>query len=174
MKYALIYGGIAGTIVIAVITASIALDLPSHAQSEWFGYLVMFAALSLIFVGVKRYRDIERGGVIGFGRAFGIGLGIAAVATLFYVVGWEVYVRASGFDLMTDYAAGMIETMRREGASAAAIEAQTAEMQRMAVRYRDPLFRMPITAVEILPVGILVALISAAILRNPRVLPARA
>jgi hypothetical protein len=39
--------------------------------------------------------------------------------------------------------------------------------------YRNPLFRLPMTFIEIFPVGLLIALISAAILRNPRILPAR-
>src|SRR3546814_12654255 len=35
------------------------------------------------------------------------------------------------------------------------------------------MFRLPMTFVEIFPVGVLVSLVSAAVLRNPRVLPAR-
>ena len=40
--------------------------------------------------------------------------------------------------------------------------------------YRNWWFRIPITLTEILPVGLLVGLVSAAILRNPRILPRRA
>jgi hypothetical protein len=172
MKYALIYGTIAGAIVVSIISASIAMDLPSHATSVWVGYLVMLAALSLIFVGMKRYRDVECGGVIRFGRALGVGLGIAAVAALIYVIGWEIYLAASGHDFMTEYTAGILKDMRAEGATQAAIDAKAAEMREMAESYRNPLFRMPLTFVEIFPVGLLVALVSAALLRNPRLLPA--
>ena len=42
----------------------------------------------------------------------------------------------------------------------------------MKIQYADPLFRLPITFLEIFPVGLLISLISAAILRNPGVLPA--
>ena len=174
MKYALIYGGISGAIVIAVLVASIALELPSHATSEWFGYLVMLVAMSLIFVGVKRYRDVECGGVIRFGRALGLGLGIAAVAGLVYVVGWEIYLATSDGDFIAEYSASVIEGLRASGASAAAIEAKTAEMRSMAELYANPLFRVGITFVEIFPVGLLVALVSAALLRDPKLLPARA
>jgi hypothetical protein len=39
--------------------------------------------------------------------------------------------------------------------------------------YSNPLYRLPITFVEMFPVGVLISLISAAVLRNSRVLPAR-
>jgi hypothetical protein len=173
MRYSIVYGAIAGAVVIGVITFGMALDLPSHATSEWFGYLVMLVALSLIFVGVKRYRDIESGGIIKFGSAFKLGLGIAAVAALVYVLGWEIYLAASGRDFMAEYSASIIEGMRSEGASAAAIQSRSAEMQDMANRYKNPLFRIPVTFVEIFPMGLLIALLSAALLRNPKLLPAK-
>ena len=40
--------------------------------------------------------------------------------------------------------------------------------------YANPLFRLPITFTEILPVGLIVSLISALLLRNSRFMPARA
>jgi hypothetical protein len=172
MRYAVVYGGIAGGIVVAIIIATIAFDLPNHTHSLWFGYLVMLVALSLIFVGVKRYRDAECGGVIGFGRAFALGLGIAVVAGIVYALGWELYLRLSGRDFMADYSASILESMRAAGASAAALQAKTAEMRALAAHYANPLFRVPMTFVEIFPVGLVVALISAAALRNPRLLPA--
>jgi hypothetical protein len=174
MKYALVYGGLSGAIVIAILVATLAFDLPDHTHSLWFGYLVMLVALSMIFVGVKRYRDVECGGVIRFGRAFGVGLGIAVVAGLAYVIGWELYLASSGWSFMADYTADLLAQMRAEGATPAAIQAKEAEMRQMAELYANPLFRMPMTFAEIFPVGLLVALISAALLRNPRLLPARA
>jgi hypothetical protein len=173
MKYVLVYGGIAGAIVIAVITAGIAFNLPNHSTSLWFGYLVMLTALSLIFVGVKRYRDVECGGVIRFGRAFLLGLGMAAVAGCVYVAGWEIYEAASGNDFMAGYSAAILNHMRAEGASAAALQAKAAELREMAANYANPLFRIPMVFIEIFPVGFLVALVSAALLRNPKLLPAR-
>ena len=173
MKYPLIYGGIAGAIAISIISTTIALGLPSHSTSVFVGYLVMLAALSLIFVGVKRYRDVECGGVIRFRRAFGIGLGMALVAALVYAIGWEVFIAISGFDFMTEYTNDVIAGMRAEGASQAAIEAKTVEMREMTAMYENPLLRVPMIFAEIAPVGLLVALVSAALLRNPKLLPAR-
>jgi hypothetical protein len=178
MRYALIYGALAGAVTICLIILTLVLELPDHLHSEWFGYLVMLVALSMIFVGVKRYRDVERGGVIRFVPALGVGLGIAVVAALIYVIGWEIFLATndSSFiaEYMREYLAGMVRDMQAEGATPAAIQAKITETEGMVEAYKNPLFRMPLTFVEIFPVGLLVALVSAAILRNPRVLPARA
>ena len=172
-RYAFIYGAVSGAIAAAVLTVSIAAGTSNHTTSLWFGYLVMLVALSLIFVGVKRYRDVECGGVIRFGRAFGLGVAIAAIAGLVYALVWESYLQISGYDFMADYTRSVLKSMQAEGASQAAIQAEAAEMKAMAESYRNPLFRIPMTFVEIFPVGLLVALVSAALLRNPKVLPAR-
>lgn len=174
MKYALVYGSVAGTIVVTAIVLSSALSLPGHATSEWLGYLVMLMALSLIFIGVKRYRDIECGGVIRFGRALALGMGIAAVAGVIYVIGWELYLALSGRDFIGEYSKGIIDTMRAEGAATSAIAAKQAEMRSFAEMYRNPAMRLPITFTEIFPVGLLVALVSAGLLRDPARFPARA
>lgn len=174
MRYALVYGSLSGAIVIGIMIAIMAFDLTNHLHSLWFGYLVMLAALSMIFIGVKRYRDIECGGVIRFGRAFGLGLGIAVVAGILYVIGWELYLGLSGWNFMADYSAHILARMRDAGATPAALQAKQAEMRQMAEMYANPLFRVPMTFAEIFPVGLLIALVSAALLRNPRLLPARA
>ena len=173
MKYPIIYGGIAGAIAITVISATLAMDLPSHSTSIFVGYLIMLVALTLIFVGVKRYRDVECGGVIRFGRAFGLGVAMAVVAGITYALGWEIFIAASGFDFMTDYTTDLIAGMRAEGATQAAIDAKVAEMADMRAMYDNPLLRMLMIFAEIAPVGLIVALVSAAVLRNPKVLPAR-
>ena len=173
MKYPIIYGGIAGAIAITIISATLAMDLPSHATSIFVGYLIMLAALSLIFVGVKRYRDVECGGVIRFGRAFGLGVGMAVVAGVVYALGWEIFIAVSGFDFMTDYTNDLVAGMRAEGAAQAVIDAKLAEMNDMKAMYDNPLLRMLMIFAEIAPVGLIVALISAALLRNPKVMPAR-
>jgi len=173
MRYSLVYGGLSGAVAISVLVFSLAFNLPNHSHSLWFGYLVMLVALSLIFVGVKRDRDVECGGVVSFGRAFAVGLGIALVAAVIYALGWELYLAVSGKDFMAEYTASILDRMRAEGATPAAIAAKAAEMRSMAEAYRNPLFRLPMTFVEIFPVGLVVTLVSAALLRNPKLLPAR-
>ncbi|HEY4940742.1 MAG TPA: DUF4199 domain-containing protein [Rhizomicrobium sp.] len=175
LKISLIFGGIAGLVVIAVLLAGITvLKHQSFVSTEWFGYLTMLVALSMIFLGVKRYRDNEKGGVIKFLPAFGLGLGIATVAGVIYVGVWEGYLAATGYHFMDSYVAQIIAAKRAAGVTGAALAAEIAKMQEMKAQYANPLYRLPMTFLEIFPVGLIVALISAAVLRNPRILPARA
>jgi hypothetical protein len=174
MKYMLTYGLISGAIVAAVLVTALAFGSPDgHLYSQLFGYLAMLVALTFVFVGVKRFRDVECGGAIRFWPALKVGLGIAGVAALVYVLSWEAYLAASGRDFMADYIAAIARERQADGVAADAIAREVAEMQEMAVNYRNPLFRMPITFLEIFPVGLAVALVSAALLRNPRLLPPR-
>ena len=173
MKYFLTYGLLSGFVIIATMTTGIVLGGEgSFLSSHWFGYLVMLVALTFIFVGVKRYRDVERGGVIRFGPAFGMGLGIAAAAGVAYVVGWEAYLAMTDYAFMDEYVAGIQRAHEAKGLSAAALAEEMAKLESMRVNYANPLFRIPMTFLEIFPVGLLVALVSALLLRNPRLLPA--
>jgi hypothetical protein len=111
--------------------------------------------------------------VIKFLPALGVGLLVAAVAGVVYVAAWETFLAVSHYPFMENYTAAMIQNQREAGVSGAELDAFVAEMEGMKVMYANPLFRLPMTFIEIFPVGLLIALISAAILRNPKVLPAR-
>ena len=165
MRYALVYGLIPGTIIILTMIAGFELTGPdSFTRTLWYGYLLMLVVLTFIFVGMKRYRDIERGGVIRFGRAFLVGLGMAAFAGLAYVVIFEIYLAATNYHFLDQEIAAMSPT-----SGGAEMVRQRAEMASM---LHNPLMRVPMVFLEIFPVGLLVALASAFLLRNPRLLPA--
>ncbi len=168
----LVYGAIAGVITIALM--SLGMWLSDGTGSQLQGYLTMLVVLSLIFVGIKRYRDKALGGVIKFAPAFGLGIGIAAVAGLFYVLSWEASLQLTDFAWMEDYKQGAIAGYEAKGLTGEALAEKVEALEAMMVNYRNPLVRLPITFLEIFPVGVLVALISAALLRNPQVFPAKA
>lgn len=167
-----IYGLIGGIIVAAGMQLSIAFVSDHGSIGMVVGYLTMLIAMTMVFVGVKRFRDTHKGGVIRFWPALGVGLGIALVAGLFYVAAWEVYLYATDYRFMDVYVAQTLETMRKDGKPAAEIAAFAAQMEAFKAQYANPLYRLPITLSEIAPVGIVVAVISAAILRNSRAFPA--
>jgi hypothetical protein len=129
--------------------------------------------LSAVFVAIKRHRDADLGGVIKFWPALGLGLGISAVAGVFYVLAWEASQAFTHADFASSYARTLIEEQQAKGASAEALAKLTADMEIFKANYANPLFRLPMIFVEIFPVGVLVSLVSAGLLRNSRFLPAR-
>jgi hypothetical protein len=169
LKYGIIGGVIVG--VLMAMTIPFAKDI-SGAWGMAIGYSMMLIALSTVFVAIKRRRD-EQGGVIGFWAGFGLGLGISIVAGILYALSWEVLRPLLPGDFIGDYVNGAIAAEKAKGVSAEALATFTAEMRKLQSDYANPLFRLPITFTEIFPVGVLVSLISAALLRNPRFLPAR-
>lgn len=170
----LIFGTAAGLLVVVPMFLLLANAEPgSPATSHFTGYLIMLLALSLIFFGVKRLRDRELGGVIRFVPALLVGLGISAVAGVIYVIGWEITLAVTDFAFVDTYTTAAVEAARARGASATDIAAVIAKMDEFRRQYANPLIRLPMTFVEIFPVGVLVSLISAALLRNSRFLPAR-
>jgi hypothetical protein len=173
IRTAFIYGAIAGLIVVASIVVGLLLGSDHDDHSLLLGYTIMIVALSLIFIGVKRFRDRNNGGVIKFGPALGLGLMIAAVAGVFYVIGWEGYLAATDYTFMSSYVEATIEAKKAAGLAGDALAKEIADLQAMAKNYENPFYRMPLTFIEIFPVGLVIALISAAVLRNPKAFPAR-
>jgi len=172
-RIVLVYGALAGTAtILSMITGFEMSDGKGASTSMAVGYLIMLVASSFIFVGIKRYRDIEQGGVIRFWKALGIGVMVAFVAAVCYVAIWEVYLALTNFEFIENYLAGSLEAQIAEGLAGEELQAQIAKNEEFKEFYFNPFLRVPITMTEILPIGLLVALISAALLRKSEVLPA--
>ena len=170
------FGTIAGLIIGGFLSFTTITSKGDHSDMTaglLLGYTSMLVGLSLIFIAIKRHRDRELGGVIKFLPAFGLGLGISAVAGLFYVASWEIALGVTKADFAGQYAKHMVEEKVKAGASAEDIEAAKAAAAKFQTQYADPAYRMPMTFIEIFPVGVLVSLVSAGLLRNSRFLPAR-
>jgi len=170
-KNIVIYGSIAG-IVVSILMLFITNYL-SHCEgnvdydtSMLIGYASMLIALSLVFVGIRNYRNKYNGGVISFGKAFKIGLFMVLVASTIYVAAWLIAYFFFIPDFFEKYSAQMLDKLRTGGASQMEIEKQTKEMANLAVMYKNPLYNAAMTYMEILPVGLIVTLISSLILRR--------
>ncbi|HVS02767.1 MAG TPA: DUF4199 domain-containing protein [Thermoanaerobaculia bacterium] len=167
--------GLASGAVLAAVTA-ILLPLCMNgvidfAFQEIVGYSAMVLSFLLVFFGVRSYRDGVAGGSITFGRAVGVGLLITLISCAVYVVSWEIVYYGFFPDFLDRYAAYQIERLRADGASAAALAAKQAEMEYFAELYANPLVNVAITFMEVFPVGLVVTLVSAGILRRRTALP---
>lgn len=166
----LIYGLTAGAVVSAfmattmIITAN---DKNFHAgtSSMIVGYLGMLIAFTLIFVAIKSYRDKQNNGMISFGKAFGMGLLISVIASTLYVITWAIVYKNFLPDYMDRYSAAMIE-QAKTSLSGDALQSKIAEINKGKEMYATPLGFTLFTYAEILPVGILVSLIAALVLKR--------
>jgi len=166
------FGLIAG----GILAVTMMVTMPFHEQIGYdrgmvIGYTSMVAAFLLIFFGIRSYRDNVAGGSIGFGRALAIGALIATVASSCYVVTWEVIYFTSTQDFLSQYQAHELEKARRGGASQAELDKQLADMQHFAKLYQNPFINAAVTFVEPLPVGLIIALVSAGVLSRRRRVP---
>ncbi len=133
---------------------------------QWRGYLVMILALSTIFFGVKSYRDKDRNGYISFKDAFVNGLAITFVASVVYVIGWMIFYPNFIPDFADQYAAFEIEQFSELGLSPDEIDTKTKYLLEFNEMYKKPLVMAGFSFLEIFPVGIIIALISAFILKR--------
>ena len=129
------------------------------------GYLGMLIAFAFIFVAIKSYRDGPGGGTITFAKAFGMGLCIAFLASTLYVVTWAVVYHAFLPDYMEKYCAVMISEARAT-LSGAALQEKIDEINNAKAMYATPWGFALFTYAEILPVGILVSLLAALVLKR--------
>lgn len=171
-KIVIIYGLIAGLIVssVMVATTSMYCNNPNGNMTEGmiYGFTAMIVAFSMAFIGIRNYRNKYNDGVISFGKAFQIGMLIVLIASTIYVLAWEIDYNFFFPDFGDKYAVKMIEAAKAKGVTAAELAKTITEMNDMKVQYKNPLYRVFMTYVEILPLGIIITLISALILKKKK------
>jgi hypothetical protein len=170
-KNVLVYGLLGGLVVAFLMLLNV--HNFSHCEgnvdmntSMLIGYASMLLAFSLVFVGIRNYRNKYNGGIISFGKAFKMGLLMVLISSTIYVIAWLIDYYLFMPDFIEKYAAHMIEQLKASGASQAVIEQQTREMADFARMYKNPFFNALMTYTEILPIGLLVTLISSLILKR--------
>ncbi|HSL55774.1 MAG TPA: DUF4199 domain-containing protein [Pyrinomonadaceae bacterium] len=167
-KTVLTFGLISG----AILSAMMVITIPFVEQIGFdngmvIGYTTMVLAFLLVFFGIRSYRDTVGAGRISFLRALGVGLLIVAIAGICYVITWEIIYHNFLTEFGDKYAAHVIEGVRNSGKPPAEIEREIQEMRSMMELYKNNiLFNMAITFLEPLPVGLVMTLISALILRT--------
>ncbi|MES2748035.1 MAG: DUF4199 domain-containing protein [Bacteroidota bacterium] len=171
-KTIITYGLIAGLICMSfmIVSTLVWRGTDNANQSMIIGFAGMLIAFIFIFVGIKNYRDKQNGGIISFGAAFKIGFFIALIASSIYTLVWLIEFHFFMPDFMEKFADKEIQGYKSSGLSATELSAKITEIETMRENYKNPLLRICYTLMEILPIGIVVSLISALILkRNPKV-----
>lgn len=168
-KIIITYGLVGGGIIAALVFFSMLLyhvgwlDLNN---GEIYGYTSMVAALSMVFFGIRACRDKHFNGIITFGQAFRVGFLIAVIATVMYAVAWEICFHTVAADFVDKMIDHYREELVKSGASPVEVEAAMAKMESYKEWYQNPLIRFFVTMMEMFWVGVVVALVSAGLLRT--------
>jgi hypothetical protein len=149
-------------------------DKIGSSHSMLLGYTVMVASFLLVYFGIRSYRDNALDGQISFGRAFACGILITLITCVCYVISWEILYFNFMPHFMDSYFAAQIHKVQASGLDSATIAAQVAAIQRSQQLYQNPLVNIAYTIIEPLPVGLLITLISAAMLRRKTRVPVAA
>jgi hypothetical protein len=173
-KVVLTFGLISGAIIVVLMFATLPLqNKPEFRNSgHLIGYTTMLIAFSMIFFAIKSYRDQHQNGVITFGKGLQIGLLITAIASLSYAIGWEFYMKLFAPNFMEEYASFALAKAKEGGMGEADLNALIAKFDGYKEMYKNPVIRFGMTLMEIAPVGIVMSLIPAALLRRKQFLPA--
>ncbi len=169
----LVFGTIAGVIISTFMGVSMAIvgcgsgDADGGKGSMIIGFSAMAVAFSFIFVGIKNYRDKQNGGTITFGKGLLLGFMISLIASTFYVLTWAVEFHFFLPDFMDKYSAMQIKQLHESGLSGVALDEAVKGIETARDNYKhNPFFFAMYTYMEILPVGIIITLISALILKR--------
>jgi Protein of unknown function (DUF4199) len=166
-KTVLIFGLISGLIMSVLMGGSLLLaDKIGSSHSMVLGYTIMVASFLLIYFGIRSYRDKALAGQISFGRACACGILIAFISSVCYVVMWEILYFNFMPHFMDSYFAAQIHKLQSAGLDSATTAARVAAIRHSQELYQNPLVNMAYTFMEPLPVGLLISLISAALLRR--------
>ena len=130
------------------------------------GYTAIVLSFLLVFFGIRSYRENVGNGSITFGRAFSVGILITLISCAFYVVTWEIIYFKLMPDFMETFTNYAVEQVRSSGGSQQMIEAKLKEMKDLGVKLNNPFINAAMAFIEPFPVGLLLTLISSAILRR--------
>ncbi len=166
-KIVLTFGLISGALCSLMMAATVPFaDKIGFDKAQIVGYTVMVLSFLLVFFGIRSYRDNVGNGQITFAKAFAVGISITLITCVCYVVTWEILYFNVLHGFMDKYAAYMVEKARASGASPAAVQAQIQELKKYKELYENPFINAAITFIEPLPVGLIITLISSALLRK--------
>lgn len=174
-KNVLVFGLISGIIISTFMAISMAImscsagDPDGGRTSMIIGFSAMAVAFSFIFVGIKNFRDKKNGGSVTFGKAFLIGLMISLIASTMYVITWGIEFHYFMPDFIDKYSAMQVKELHQSGVTGQALEEGIKSIETQNYNYKNnPFIFAMYTYAEILPVGILITLISALILRRKK------
>jgi Protein of unknown function (DUF4199) len=160
-KIVLKYGLIAGIILAGMIFTMMAVmgDTADFEKGESFGYLFMVGAFSMIFLGIREYRDKISDGTINFNHGFRVGILITLIASACYVAGWMIYFNFIDHSFVEKYTIYFTEKIKSSGKTPDEIEKEIRSFKTNMVNYKNPFVMAMYTLLEVFPIGLIITIL---------------
>jgi Protein of unknown function (DUF4199) len=166
-KTVLTFGLISGAVSAAMMLITIPfVDKIGWEKGEIFGYTTIVLSALLVFFGVRSYRENVGAGRLTFGRGFAVGILITLISSACYVGTWEIVYYKLMPNFAEKYAAHMVERAKASGATQQKVHETERQAQQFKQMYANPAINVAMTFLEVFPIGLVVTLVSAGILRK--------
>lgn len=168
-KTVLLYGLAAGVLAVAFMLATLPYIGDARYQiADVLGYTSIVLSALVVFFGIRSYRHSLYGGRLTFWRALAVGVLITLVSCVIQVVAFEwIYFKAMP-SFGDKFVLCMVERARDAGASDAEILRTADRATDLKKLYDQPLANAALTFATSFPIGLVVAVVSALILRTRR------
>ena len=166
MNNIIIKNGLFGSIIVSALLVFVTMYMRANPEKEvsmMIGFAVMILAFFFVAMGIKQQRDANNG-LITFGKAFMIGLWITLIISTIYVLVWLIIL----YNFFPNFAEHYTD-MAIQKASPEEVAKVTEEMNSFKEMYKNPIWVILFTYMEILPLGIVFSLISALILKKKQI-----
>jgi hypothetical protein len=166
-KVVLTFGVLSGVLSAAMMAATVPfIETIGFDRGVVVGYTAIVISFLFVYFGIRSYRDNVLGGRLSFGQGFRAGILITLISCFFYVSAWLVIYYNFTPDFADRYTAHMVQEERAKGASQADIDALVQQGEDMKAMLANPLVNAAVSFTEPFPVGLLITLVSAAVLRK--------
>jgi len=166
-KTVLTFGFISGAISATMMLITIPfVDKVGWEKGEILGYTTIVLSALLVFFGVRSYRENVAGGRLTFGRGFAVGILITLISSACYVGTWEIVYYKLMPNFSEKYAAHMVERAKASGATQQKLDETQRQADQFKQMYANPAINVAMTFLEVFPIGLVVTLVSAGILRK--------
>lgn len=168
-KIVLTFGLISGAI--AALMMFVTIPFVGRIPYEYLtviGYTIFVACFLMVFFGIRSYRDNVAGGTITFGRAFKVGILITLISCGIYVITSDFIFRRFLPNFLDQYSNYMVEKMRAQGATQEELNQTIQQHEQFKEWNKNPFLRYAMMMMEAFPVGLLITVISALVLRRKR------
>jgi hypothetical protein len=166
-KIVLTFGSLSGLIPILMFVFSYQMMKNGNMQGSMIlGYTTILISAAFIFVGIRSYRENYNEGIISFGKAFKVGILIALVSCLMYVIAWEILYYNFMPDFMERYAEITMKQLKDSGATQLQLDEAMKQNLMYKSWYSNPFSIAALTFLEPFPISLAVTLISSLILKR--------